>query len=133
PPADRTASEPNCAAPENTTIDMTIGATAPIVGRASTPNETAIANTATPNVAPRRIPARRRSLASGLGAAHRIAPVPVTRARGHPLGQTGAGGPDPPARGGRCFVGGDGPRRVEPPGGLDGQPRGGRGPPGRPN
>src|ERR1700730_3087405 len=38
PPSARTASEPNCAAPENTTIDITIGATEPIVGRASTPN-----------------------------------------------------------------------------------------------
>src|SRR5262245_30396378 len=40
---------------------MTIGATAPISGCASTPKETEIANTATPNGSPRRIPALRRS------------------------------------------------------------------------
>lgn len=58
PPALRTASAPNWAAPEKTTTDITIGATDPIVGRASTPNEIAITNTATPNDTPRRSPAR---------------------------------------------------------------------------
>ncbi len=41
---------------------MTIGATGPMSGRASTPNETEIANTAIPNDRPRRIPALRRSV-----------------------------------------------------------------------
>src|SRR5437588_818924 len=59
PPAFSTANAPNCAAPEKTTTDMTIGATQPITGLASTPNEMAIANTAMPNGTPRRIPARR--------------------------------------------------------------------------
>jgi hypothetical protein len=66
PPAARIASDPNCAAPENTTIDITIGATVPIIGRASTPNEIAIANTAIPNGSPRRIPARSRSPAGSV-------------------------------------------------------------------
>src|SRR5581483_2738818 len=61
PPAVRMASEPSCAAPENTTIDITIGATVPIMGRASTPNEIAVAHTARPNAIPFRIPALRRS------------------------------------------------------------------------
>jgi hypothetical protein len=61
PPASSTASAPNWAAPEKTTIDMTIGANGPMSGRASTPNETEIANTAIPNGKPRRIPALRRS------------------------------------------------------------------------
>src|SRR5437588_9547151 len=59
PPAFSTASAPNCAAPENTTTDMTIGAIQPITGLASTPNEMAMANTAIPNGTPCRIPARR--------------------------------------------------------------------------
>ena len=59
PPAFSTASAPNCAAPEKTTTDMTIGATQPITGLASTPKEMAMANTAIPNGTPRRIPARR--------------------------------------------------------------------------
>ena len=42
---------------------MTIGATTPISGCASTPNETEIANTAMPNGSPRWIPALRRSAA----------------------------------------------------------------------
>ncbi len=40
---------------------MTIGATGPKTGRARTPNETEIANTAIPNGRPRRIPALRLS------------------------------------------------------------------------
>ena len=40
PPAASTLSAANCAAPANTTSDITIGATEPITGCASTPNET---------------------------------------------------------------------------------------------
>ncbi len=57
PCAARTASDPNCAAPQNTMIDITIGATVPISGRARTPNEIAITNTASPKGSPRRMPA----------------------------------------------------------------------------
>jgi hypothetical protein len=39
PPADSTASAANCAEPANTITDITIVATAPSTGRASTPNE----------------------------------------------------------------------------------------------
>jgi hypothetical protein len=66
PPAARMASAPNCAEPEKTTIDITIGATEPITGRASTPYETAIANTAAPKGAPRRIPAWSRTFAGAV-------------------------------------------------------------------
>src|ERR1700761_1433489 len=42
PPAERIASDPSCAAPEKTTIDITIGATEPMTGLARTPNQTAM-------------------------------------------------------------------------------------------
>jgi hypothetical protein len=42
-------------------IDITIGATVPITGRASTPNEIAVANTASPYGTPRRTPALSRA------------------------------------------------------------------------
>lgn len=51
------ASEPSCAAPEKTTIDITIGATVPIAGRARTPNEIAVTPTARPYAIPLRMPA----------------------------------------------------------------------------
>jgi hypothetical protein len=41
-------------------MDMTIGATHPMSGRARTPKEIEIANTATPKGIPRRIPDLRR-------------------------------------------------------------------------
>ena len=39
PPAASTAVEPNCAAPANTKADITIAASGPITGRATTPND----------------------------------------------------------------------------------------------
>src|SRR5690348_738898 len=62
PPAVRMASEPSCAAPENTTIDITTGATVPITGRARTPNEIAVTATARPYAIPLRTPASSRAL-----------------------------------------------------------------------
>ena len=46
PPAASTASAANWAEPANTTADITIGATVPITGCASTPNEIASRNDA---------------------------------------------------------------------------------------
>src|ERR1700760_3132575 len=57
PPAASTVRAANCAAPENTVIDITTGATGPITGRPSTPNETPSANVGSTSGSPLRIPA----------------------------------------------------------------------------
>src|SRR4051794_33254988 len=58
PPAASTAVAANCAEPANTSADMTIGATLPISGRASTPNETASRKPAAAYGMPTRKPRR---------------------------------------------------------------------------
>jgi hypothetical protein len=58
PPAASTVSAANCAAPEKTVADMTTGATGPMTGRASTPNDTPSANVGSTSGHPLRIPAR---------------------------------------------------------------------------
>ena len=58
PPLARTASDANWAEPAKTTTDITIGATAPISGLATTPNVNARAKPATPNGMPAWKPAR---------------------------------------------------------------------------
>ena len=57
PPAARTLSAANWAAPENTKIDMAIGATGPITGRASTPKDTPRASVGRTSGRPARTPA----------------------------------------------------------------------------
>ena len=57
PPAARTASAPNCAEPAKTIADITIGATLPITGSASTPKEVPRSSEAREIGAPARIPA----------------------------------------------------------------------------
>ena len=57
PPAASTLSAANCAAPENTKIDIAIGATGPMTGRASTPNETPRASVGRTSGSPARTPA----------------------------------------------------------------------------
>src|SRR4051794_21976843 len=58
PPAARTDSDANCAAPAKTTIDMTTAGSAPSTGRARTPNETATAKTGRTSGSPARTPSR---------------------------------------------------------------------------
>ena len=58
-PAAKALSAANCAAPAKTTIDITMGATAPITGSASTPNEMPSVKVASANGRPARTPARR--------------------------------------------------------------------------
>ncbi len=57
PPAASTARAPNCAEPAKTIADITIGATVPMMGSASTPNEAPRSNEAREIGAPARIPA----------------------------------------------------------------------------
>src|SRR5262249_8550684 len=71
PPAARTAVEPNCAAPANTNADMTIAASAPITGRATTPKDTPRSSAAAPKGRPARIPSRTEGAAAVDGAATR--------------------------------------------------------------
>ena len=61
PPEASTDVAPNCEAPANTTADITIGATEPITGSATTPNETPTTNAAAPKPRPARRPERKRS------------------------------------------------------------------------
>src|SRR5215208_493833 len=65
PPAASTDVAPNCEAPANTTADITIGATDPISGSATTPNEMPTTNAAAPKPIPARNPRRKRSRAAG--------------------------------------------------------------------
>src|SRR2546421_7324334 len=58
PPAASTAVEPNCAAPANTKADITIAASDPITGRATTPNDRPSSTAAAPNGSPARTPSR---------------------------------------------------------------------------
>ena len=58
PPDSSTDVAPNCEAPANTNADITIGATEPITGWATTPNETPTTNAAAPKPIPARRPAR---------------------------------------------------------------------------
>ena len=59
PPAVRTVRAANCAAPEKTTRDITIGATEPMTGCASTPKEIPPANVGRTRGRPFRSPGRR--------------------------------------------------------------------------
>ena len=61
PPPDSTASDANCAEPANTMSDITIGATGPITGRASTPNENDRSPAASPSGIPTLMPGFSRS------------------------------------------------------------------------
>jgi hypothetical protein len=56
PPAARMLTDANCAAPANTTNDMTTAAAAPISGSASTPNDVPIASVGSTNGSPARMP-----------------------------------------------------------------------------
>ena len=56
PPAARTLSAANWAAPENTKIDIAIGATGPMTGRASTPKDTPRASVGRTSGSPARTP-----------------------------------------------------------------------------
>ena len=58
PPAASTAVAPNWADPAKTNTDITIGAIDPIVGWATTPNESPTTNAAAPKPTPARIPGR---------------------------------------------------------------------------
>lgn len=59
PPAPRIEAAPNCAEPENTTADMTIGASAPHPSdRATTPKDTPTKKTASAKGVAARAPAR---------------------------------------------------------------------------
>ena len=61
PPASSTVSAANCAAPEHTMIDITIGAIEPMTGCASTPNEAPMRMLGRTIGSPALIPARKSS------------------------------------------------------------------------
>src|SRR2546423_4312463 len=68
-PAASTAVDPNCAAPANTNADITIAASGPITGRATTPKDRPSSPAAAPNGRPARMPSRIVAERSVVGAA----------------------------------------------------------------
>src|SRR2546430_14702039 len=58
PPAAGRAVGPNCAAPATTKADITIAASGPITGRATTPNDRPSSTAAAPNGSPALMPSR---------------------------------------------------------------------------